>query len=62
MSTPLPIELLEDVFRTATVQQLDTSPRDAADLQLVSRETREWVLPVLFSVLVIRIPSLRLRG
>jgi len=58
MSTPLPIELLEDVFRTATVQQLDTSPRDAADLQLVSRETREWVLPVLFSVLVIRIPSL----
>jgi len=56
MSTPLPIELLEDIFRKATAQQLDTSPRDAAALQLVSRETREWVLPVLFSVLVFHLP------
>ena len=56
METRLPVELLEDVFREAAAQQLDTSPRNAAALQLISRETRDWVLPILFSVLVVHFP------
>ena len=56
MTTRLPVELLEAVFREAAAQQLDTSPWNAAALQLVSRETRDWVRPVLFYVLFVRFP------
>jgi len=56
MCTLLPVELLQDVFRAAAAQQIDTNPRGAAALQLISRETRELVRPVLFLVLIIRVP------
>jgi len=54
--TRLPIELLQVIFRHAVTSQLDTNPRCAAELQLVSRETQSWLLPSLFRVLVVYWP------
>jgi len=54
MTTRLPVELLENILIEAATQQLDTNPRGAAELQLVSREVCEWLRPTLFFVLVVR--------
>jgi len=53
----LPVELLQKIFVQAVQIQLDSNPHDAANLQLVSYATREYLLPTIFYVLVVHWPA-----
>ena len=53
----LPIELVVEILQLAAAVQLGSDPQSAADLQLVSRETRSSLYPVLFYTLCIHWPT-----
>ena len=53
----LPLELVGSVLEFAARATLDKEPHVAAALQLVSRTTRGWLLPIFYEVLVVRWPK-----
>jgi len=55
--TRLPVELLQKIFVQAVQIQLDSNPQEAANLQLVSHATREYLLPTIFYVLIVHWPA-----
>jgi len=56
-SSVLPIELVGTVLEHAARIAIDNDPSFALDLLLVSRITQSWLLPVIYSVFVVRCPQ-----
>jgi len=56
----LPLEIVGLILEQLTRDLRQSSLRSAAELQLVSRRTRAWVLPTLFYVLIVYLPEGRM--
>jgi len=55
--TPLPIEVVGDILERAVRATIENQPKFAVSLQLVSRTTLYWLLPVLYDVFVVNWPQ-----
>jgi len=55
--TPLPIEVVGEILERAARATINTEPKFAAALQLVSRIASTWLLPILYEVFVVNWPQ-----
>lgn len=56
-SVKLPVELVGAILEHAVRISINTEPGFATGLQLVSRTTREWLLPIIYEVFVVSWPQ-----